>query len=327
MDKQLLFIDIETVAETNDYETYPKKKIWAERYCKEIETTEEKAYHERSPLVAEFGKIVCISCGSKWNNWEIRVTSFRWDDEKKIIQEFFALLDKIPAHELAGHNIKSFDIPFIFRRALINWIRPHAKVNFGNLPPWKILVTDIMEYRKNGGFISTGLELMTACLGIKSPKEKMNWSEVSAIYRNISDPKLHERVLQDIKEYCEEDVKASIRVWDKIVDPTIDLNIEQKDLFSGAEDTKEKESEKTDTDPIVSVGVDVQTSIDTPTPDDVDKQLLTEELFLSVRDEIKFDKYSTAEELITYLLLKYKISSDMVEYVTKYRVAVKELPL
>ena len=49
MEKKLLFIDIETVAETNNYDTYPKKKIRAERYCNDIgDLTEEKAYYTKA---------------------------------------------------------------------------------------------------------------------------------------------------------------------------------------------------------------------------------------------------------------------------------------
>ena len=57
----LLFIDIETVAETNNYLIYKKKKIREERYCNEKEGTEEERYNNRAPIHAEFAKIVCIN--------------------------------------------------------------------------------------------------------------------------------------------------------------------------------------------------------------------------------------------------------------------------
>ena len=77
-------------------------------------------------------------------------TSSLVGEEKDILEKFFDLLSKMPDYELAGHNIKAFDLPFIFRRAIINGIQPHAKVSFYGMKPWDIQVTDTIELWKNG---------------------------------------------------------------------------------------------------------------------------------------------------------------------------------
>lgn len=234
MDKKLLFFDIETVAETNNYDTYPKKKVWSDRYCNDTQwLSEEKFYYKNAWLNPEFSKIICISFGRKWTDDEIKTSSLVWD-EKHILEKFFELLSKLPEYELAWHNIKNFDLPFIFRRAIINGIKPHSKVSFYWLKPRDIQVTDTIEIRKNGWYLSTGLETLTLCLGIPSPKTKISWDQIFSFY--YSD-KYDEDI---VKEYCEWDVKATMMVYDKIYDPTKTFATTQPELFPDSVDEKVK---------------------------------------------------------------------------------------
>ena len=55
---RVLFLDIETVPETYNYKRLNnnKKKIWEEKYGGEKE-------YPKSSVLAEFGKIICISVG------------------------------------------------------------------------------------------------------------------------------------------------------------------------------------------------------------------------------------------------------------------------
>lgn len=236
--KKLLFIDIETVAETNNYYTYPKKEIRANRYCNDIwDLTEQEAYYKKAWLNPEFSKIICISFWSKTADDEIRTCSIFGFDEKTIIDEFFKLLSKMPEYELAGHNIKSFDLPFIFRRAIINGIKPHDKISFYDMKPWDIKVVDTIELWKNGWYISAWLETICLCLWIPSPKSNMSGDKIFDYYYGSNMVDKDNR--KPIAEYCEWDVRSTMRVYDKIMDPTKTFNIQQPELFSGTYNKKQ----------------------------------------------------------------------------------------
>lgn len=291
MDKKLLFIDIETVAETNNYESYPKKKIRAERYCNDIgDLTEEQAYYKKAWLNSEFWKIVCISFWSKTPNNEIKTSSLVWD-EKYILEKFFELLYKMPEYELAGHNIKAFDLPFIFRRAIINGIKPHDKVSFYGMKPWDIQVTDTIELWKNGWYISAWLEIIAVSLGIPSPKAKMSWDKVFDYFygANMTD----KDNWKPIAEYCEWDVKTSMMIYDKIMDPTKTFNTQQPELIPD------------DLPPIPS-GKDI------PWFNDKEFKELEEK-----KEYIK--SFPIEEALVEEIEKAYKISKDMREKIWKLR--------
>ena len=94
--QRILFLDIETVSAYPNYAEMPEvwQNLWADKtkYQREKEEkTPEEFYPERAGILAEFGKIVCISCGlfSKYGiaNREFRLKSFYGDDEKILLEE------------------------------------------------------------------------------------------------------------------------------------------------------------------------------------------------------------------------------------------------
>lgn len=238
----LLFIDIETVAETNDYLNYSKRKIRAERYCSEKVGTEEEWYYDRAPIHAEFAKIVCISVVARNTDGSIKKISFCGDDEKQILSDFFQLLNSAPMANLGGHNVKAFDIPFICKRAIIDGLRIPKVLDYGTNPAWKMdLVRDTMEMRKRSAFLSTSLELIAACLGLESPKKKMNGAEVSATYwRSFYNgiEQTHQIKLKEIAEYCEGDATTSLLIYEKICDTDKELILPAPGLFDAPAETK-----------------------------------------------------------------------------------------
>lgn len=238
----LLFIDIETVAETNDYPNYSKRKIWAERYCSEKVGTEEEWYYDRAPIHAEFAKIVCISVVARNTDGSIKKISFCGDDEKQILSDFFQLLNSAPMANLGGHNVKAFDIPFICKRAIIDGLRIPKVLDYGTNPAWKMdLVRDTMEMRKRSAFLSNSLELIAACLGLESPKKKMNGAEVSTTYwRSFYNgiEQTHQIKLKEIAEYCEGDATTSLLIYEKICDPDKELILPAPGLFDAPAETK-----------------------------------------------------------------------------------------
>ncbi len=222
--KNILFLDIETVPEESDFsnlsevkqELFSKKTLYQR---KEDFTPEE--FYERAGIWAEFGKIVCISVGffdDHSTDLTFRLKSFYGTDEIKILIDFKNLLEKFYSkkqHLLCAHNGKEFDFPYIARRMIINKIELPEKLNLFGKKPWEVPHLDTLEMWKFGDFKHyTSLNLMTNILGIDSPKEDIDGSQVAKVYYEDDD-------LKRIAKYCENDTLAVAQVYLRLMNLNI----------------------------------------------------------------------------------------------------------
>ena len=210
----ILFLDIETVPEYPNYEDLDseEQQLWEQKttYQRKDEFTPEEFY-DRAGIWAEFGKIICISVGYFANKGDIRqfrTTSF-FGEEEHLLREFKALLETHfdrPHHVLCAHNGKEFDFPYIARRMVINRIPLPFKLNLFGKKPWEIPHLDTMELWKFGDYKHyTSLRLMTRVLGIPSPKEDIDGSQVRDVFYEEHD-------IDRIINYCEKDVIAVAQI-------------------------------------------------------------------------------------------------------------------
>ena len=211
----ILFLDIETVPEQEHYDQLDPdmRQLWEQKtqYQRKDEVSGEDFY-ERAGIWAEFGKIITISVGYFVNKADIRnfrVTSF-WGDEKKILNDFSNLLNTHfngAQHLLCGHNAKEFDIPLIARRMIINGIALPNKLNLFGKKPWEVPLLDTLELWKFGDYKHfTSLKLLTKVLGVPSPKDDIDGSEVARVF-------YEEKDIDRIITYCEKDVIAVAQIF------------------------------------------------------------------------------------------------------------------
>ena len=209
--QNILFLDIETVPEVESFSdlSEEKQELYAlkTKYQRKDEIEVEDFYH-RAGIWAEFGKIICISVGYfVENNGEnqLRITSFSSDDETVLLTDFKKLIDKHfnqDKHLLCAHNGKEFDFPYIARRMIINQINLPKKLNLFGKKPWEVPHLDTLDLWKFGDYKHyTSLKLLTNILGIPSPKQDIDGSEVANVYYK-------EKNLKRIVEYCERDTIA-----------------------------------------------------------------------------------------------------------------------
>ena len=226
--ENILFLDIETVPEEKAFQelSAEKKKLWEEKskYQRKEDFTAEEFY-DRAGIWAEFGKIICISVGYfKFKNdvRSFRVTTFQGGEEK-LLKDFSTLLDSHfykPHHLLCAHNGKEFDFPYIARRMIIHNIPIPAKLDLFGKKPWEVPHLDTLELWKFGDHKHyTSLKLLTNVLGIPSPKEDIDGSEVRDVY-------YIDHGLGRIINYCERDVVAIAQVI---------LRLRQEELLTDAE--------------------------------------------------------------------------------------------
>jgi|TARA_B110000196_G_scaffold145743_1_gene126185 uncharacterized protein YprB with RNaseH-like and TPR domain len=207
----VLFLDIETVPQKESWtevseitqELFVKKTAYQRK-----EDITAKDFYERAGIWAEFGKIICISVAYFTSNKQernLRVTSFSGDDEKQLLIDFKKLLDthfNKTYHVLCAHNGKEFDFPYIARRMIIHQIELPSKLNLFGKKPWEIPHLDTMELWKFGDYKHySSLQLLTTILGISSPKDDIDGSEVAKVYYK-------DKNLERIVKYCEKDTIA-----------------------------------------------------------------------------------------------------------------------
>jgi len=208
--ENILFLDIETVPEIAKYAdlSQQKQELFAAKtsYQRKDEITPEDFY-ERAGIWAEFGKIICISIGyfvNQEGKRQFRIKSLS-GDEKKLLTNFKELLNSHfnkPSQVLCAHNGKEFDFPYIARRMIINRIELPAKLNLFGKKPWEIPHLDTLELWKFGDYKHyTSLKLLTNILGVPSPKEDIEGSDVARVYYEEND-------LDKIVKYCERDTVA-----------------------------------------------------------------------------------------------------------------------
>ncbi|MFK7811974.1 MAG: 3'-5' exonuclease [Maribacter sp.] len=213
--ENILFLDIETVPEAASFDEIDdeKKALWDQKskYQRKDEFTPEEFYG-RAGIWAEFGKIICISVGYfnfKGDIRTFRTTTFH-GDEVKLLKEFKILLNTHFSggkHLLCGHNSKEFDFPYIARRMIINQIELPYKLNLFGKKPWEIPHLDTMELWKFGDYKHfTSLKLLANILGIPSPKDDIDGSQVRKVY-------YEENNIDRIITYCEKDVVTTAQVF------------------------------------------------------------------------------------------------------------------
>jgi 3'-5' exonuclease len=215
----ILFLDIETVSQFGHFDELPDawKELWSKkadnlmRNHKDEHTAE--TIYERAAIYAEFGKIICISCGiiqGTGENKTMTVKSFYGHDEKNILSDFCDMLHKwTPGSQkyLCAHNGKEFDFPYLCRRMVINNECIPDLLSISGKRPWEVNHLDTMELWRFGDYKSfTSLNLLAHALNIPSPKDDIDGSMVGAVYWK-------EKNLERIVQYCQKDVVTLAQVF------------------------------------------------------------------------------------------------------------------
>jgi DNA polymerase elongation subunit (family B) len=215
--EKILFLDIETVPQVYQFQDLDEKgqSLFEQKNRFQVgpEKGIDQVYNERGGILAEFGKIVCISVGMVHDSGQgraIRLKSFYHDDEETLLKQFKRLLEEhynTPYHLLCGHNAKEFDIPYICRRMLINGIALPSILQIAGKKPWEINHLDTLELWKFGDYKSfTSLSLLCHVFQIPTPKDDISGADVARVY-------FEEKNLERIMIYCEKDVVALIQLF------------------------------------------------------------------------------------------------------------------
>ena len=208
----LLLLDIETVPCYNRFDMLPEewKLLWVDKISKTMPENmpPQESYLLRAGILAEFGKIICISTAYFYENAEgktcLKIKSIFDDDEKVLLQNFLQMTDAFykvnHRFQFAGHNIREFDVPYICRRLLINNLGLPYYFQLHGAKPWEIEMADTLQWWKFGDYKNyISLNLLANVLNIPTSKTDMDGSKVRDVYYEEND-------IARISAYCEKDV-------------------------------------------------------------------------------------------------------------------------
>ena len=208
----LMLIDIETVPQYQAYAQLPEslKKLWDDKISKTVpeNVLPEESYLQKAGILAEFGKVICISTGyftlDENKHITLRIKSIYGHEESTLLLSFKELTEKLYRHnnnfQFAGHNIREFDIPYLCRRMLINNIQLPSFLQLHGAKPWDVRMVDTLQWWKFGDYKNyTSLHLLATILGIPTSKNDIDGSKVQHVYYKDND-------LERIVAYCQRDV-------------------------------------------------------------------------------------------------------------------------
>lgn len=200
-----LFFDIETLPSADEHrdghlEILRKKKNNGDLGDNEI--------HSMTSFEGTFGRICCIGIIKEDEKGIIEKNVFA-GDEKTILQNFWKAAEG--THRYVGHNVWAFDLPFIFKRSIINGVKP-IPLNFAryrNIP----IYDTMMEWELWNVMKAQKLDTLAKVLGLPTSKDEMDGSMVADYFKQGK--------IEEIKKYCMKDVELTRKVYYKMTfEPT-----------------------------------------------------------------------------------------------------------
>ena len=201
-----LFFDIETAGIAKDFDslTPEMQDAWL------LTGKSKEDYPKESPLIAEFNQIVCCTFAYISEKTKELIIS-----TKTNIHDIALVFKGFKDYTPCGYGIKFFDIPTLNKHFLKNGLKIPAILSLWDpkveeiKKPWLVKVLDLQEIWKQNGFNSCKFNSACVFLGIESPKDDIDGSQVHEAFWNGE--------IERIKTYCEKDVISLDKMYDKII--------------------------------------------------------------------------------------------------------------
>lgn len=194
-----LFFDLETIPAPEKL-----RKIVVEAERKKMRNREiaddDEALYRSSAISGDFGRIFCISYAVDDNPAVIIKGT-----ELEILKKWWEVARD--THQFIGHNIIDFDLPFLYKRSVVNKIRPSQQLPVKRFQTENIFDT-AKEWSRWDNFSNTSLHHLSIALGLPTSKDKMDGSQVYDYY-------LKKRY-EEIYTYCKKDVELTRKVYKRM---------------------------------------------------------------------------------------------------------------
>lgn len=212
-----LYLDIETLPAADESFgalkiLHTKKKAKKKKECEDPGDFEQ--YLLSTSFDGSFGRILCIAYAIDDEPVEVLNGD---GNEAEMLEKFWKIVDSISMPsgngqwtdygvQFIGHNVMDFDLRFIYQRSIVNRVKPAYELNFARYRNYPVY--DTMREWVKWANIHIGLEHIALALGIPTPKDGIDGSQVFDFYKAGK--------VEEICEYCKRDVEATRAVYKRM---------------------------------------------------------------------------------------------------------------
>ena len=171
-----VFSSPETVTVDYHRDEYEKRQYREKKYDDVPKMLHE--YETKAQFYPEFSRVMWIAYAI--NDW--KVNTFAWAEQTllKTLNEFFRELDELAPrqkHILCWFNLYKHDVPYLWKRMVINWIKPDHHLRLAKIPPYQIndYVYDVNQLWTQSSFSAELPLIVQSVLW-----EKADWDPYSA---------------------------------------------------------------------------------------------------------------------------------------------------
>lgn len=195
-----LFFDLETIPASDDLReaaTESERSKWKNRDFVE----DDEALYRTSALSGNFGRIFCIGYALDdkpaeiIKGQEVEILTKWWDIAKS-------------ASKFIGHNIINFDVPFLYKRSIVNKCSPTQLLPIKNFETENVYDTD---KQWNRWVYQSSIKLHHLALALGLPSSKENGIDGSQVYDFYLKGQ-H----QQIYDYCKRDVELTRKIYKRM---------------------------------------------------------------------------------------------------------------
>ena len=198
-----------------DIETIPPDKGSTEMgVCEEIGSCSEEEFR-RLALDGDFGRVLTIGVVVEQDDRVIhrglfgreRQTMMFHLDEARTLRGFWKLLRGFNASRdlVVGHNVFDFDLPFLYKRSVIQRVRPSVELSFARYRSRPIFDT-MHQWNKWSPRKYVSLDRLAKVLGLES-------SKAQGINGGVVYDRFCEGCHQEIADYCMRDVELVRQIY------------------------------------------------------------------------------------------------------------------
>jgi len=197
-----LFLDIETIpADPKLWKTL-EKDLQAKYQLKKKKPYKKEDVYRKTALNGSYGRILCIGYLKEPDMERAEVLV---GNEKEILTKFWQIA--LGVQQFIGHNVMDFDLQFIYKRSIINRVKPSQWLSFARYRNSPIYDT-MREWEKWNMYSVISLDMLAKILGLTSSKsEGLDGSKVYDYYKKGN--------LEEIYNYCKADVRVTREIYKK----------------------------------------------------------------------------------------------------------------
>ncbi|MFH1366755.1 MAG: ribonuclease H-like domain-containing protein [Patescibacteria group bacterium] len=198
-----LFLDIETIpADPEVWKRLEKDLQIKYELKKKKPFIREDAYH-KTALDGSYGRILCLGY---LKEPEMSKAEVLVGEEKEILKKFWEMASNVSL--FIGHNVMDFDLQFIYKRSIVNQIKPTLWLSFARYRNNPIYDT-MKEWERWSMSSSISLDELAKILGFESSKSGgLDGSRVFEYYQKGK--------LKEIYKYCQADVEVTRKIYHKM---------------------------------------------------------------------------------------------------------------